>query len=124
MPDAPQLERVKPPALRPGDGIGIVAPASYFNREEFERGCEALRRMGYNPVYEESIFDRDLYFAGSVERRASELETMFLRDEVRAVICARGGYGSNYLLRALDPSKIRSQPKPFIGYSDMTSLAT
>jgi muramoyltetrapeptide carboxypeptidase len=124
MPHAPQVERVKPPALRPGDGIGIVAPASYFNREEFESGCDALRRMGYNPVYEESIFDRDLYFAGSVARRVSELETMFLRDEVRAIICARGGYGSNYLLPVLDPDKIRSQPKPFIGYSDTTSLAT
>jgi muramoyltetrapeptide carboxypeptidase len=124
MPDAPQVKRVKPPALRPGDGVGIVAPASYFDRAEFARGCEALRRMGYNPVYEESIFDRDRYFAGSVERRVSELETMFLRDEVRAVICARGGYGSNYLLPLLDPGKIRSRAKPFIGYSDITSLAT
>ncbi|MBO0911849.1 MAG: LD-carboxypeptidase [Acidobacteria bacterium] len=124
MPDAPQLERAKPAALRPGDTIGIVAPASYFNREEFDRGCDALRRMGYNPVYQESIFDRDLYFAGSVERRAAELEAMFLRDEVRAVVCARGGYGSNYLLPVLDPAKIRSQPKAFIGYSDVTSLAT
>ena len=124
MADAPHVKRVKPPALRPGDGVGIVAPASYFNRDEFEQGCDALRRMGYNPVYEESIFDRELYFAGSVERRAAELETMFLRDEVRAVVCARGGYGSNYLLPALDPGKIRSQPKPFIGYSDTTSLAT
>ena len=63
-----------------------------------ERGCEALRRLGYEPFYFDSILERDLYFAGSVERRARELEEMFERDDIRAIICARGGYGSNYLL--------------------------
>ena len=124
MPPRSQVERIKPPALRPGDNIGIVAPASYFNRAQFEAGCAALRQMGYNPVYDESIFDRDLYFAGSVERRARELEKMFARDDVQAIICARGGYGSNYLLPALDIRIISSHPKVFIGYSDNTSLQT
>jgi len=80
--------------------------------------------MGYKPVFDQSIFDRDLYFAGSVERRTRELEDMFLRDDVRAIVCARGGYGSNYLLPALDISKISSHPKAFIGYSDNTTLQT
>ena len=52
------------------------------------------------------------------------MEEMFVRDEVRAIICARGGYGSNYLLKALDLKKIRSNPKIFVGYSDLTSLLT
>jgi muramoyltetrapeptide carboxypeptidase len=124
MPLRPQVERIKPPALRPGDNIGIVAPASCFNRDEFEAGCAALRRMGYQPVFEQSIFDRDLYFAGSVERRTRELENMFLRDDVKAIVCARGGYGSNYLLPTLDISKIRAHPKAFVGYSDNTTLLT
>jgi muramoyltetrapeptide carboxypeptidase len=124
MPARSQVERMKPPALRPGDNIGIVAPASYFTRQDFDNGCEALRRMGYNPVYDESIFDRDLYFAGSVERRVRELENMFLRDDVKAIVCARGGYGSNYLLPELDISKVSSKPKAFIGYSDTTTLQT
>ena len=124
MPTRIQPERIKPPALRPGDNIGIVAPASYFKREDFDRGCAALREMGYNPVFEPSIFDRDLYFAGSVTRRGRELETMFLRDDVKAIICARGGYGSNYLLPEIDIRKIASHPKAFIGYSDNTSLLT
>ena len=124
MPPRSQVERIKPPALRAGDNIGIVAPASYFNRAQFEAGCAALRQMGYNPVYDESIFDRDLYFAGSIERRARELEKMFARDDVKAIICARGGYGSNYLLPALDIRIISSHPKVFIGYSDNTSLQT
>lgn len=119
-----QVERIKPPALRPGDTIGVVAPASYFKREDFEAGCAALREMGYNPVYDESIFERDLYFAGSAERRVRELESMFQREDVKAIICARGGYGSNYLLPALDIRKIAAHPKAFIGYSDNTSLLT
>src|SRR3984893_9503071 len=113
MPVRSQVERIKPPALRPGDNIGIVAPASYFRRQDFDNGCEALRRMGYEPVYDESIFDRDIYFAGSVERRVRELETMFLRDDVKAIVCARGGCGSDYLLPALDIRKISSHPKAF-----------
>lgn len=124
MPTRIQSERLKPPALRPGDNVGIVAPASGFKREDFDRGCAALRAMGYNPVFEESIFDRDLYFAGSIARRVRELENMFLRDDVKAIICARGGYGSNYLLPEIDIRKVASKPKAFIGYSDNTSLLT
>jgi muramoyltetrapeptide carboxypeptidase len=124
MPDAKQSERVKPPALKNGDTVGIVAPASYFPREDFEAGCKALRQMGYNPVYSDSIFARDLYFAGSVERRALELEQMFMRPDVKAIVCARGGYGANYLLPSLDVKKIAAHPKIFVGYSDLTSLLT
>jgi muramoyltetrapeptide carboxypeptidase len=118
------ISRIKPPALRPGDTIGIVAPASNIRREPLEAGCEALRSLGYKPFYFESIFEQDLYFAGTLGRRVHELEEMFLRDDVRAVICARGGYGSNYLLQALDLGKIKAHPKIFVGYSDHTSLLT
>jgi|SRR5579864_1787356 len=117
-------QRLKPPALRRGDTVGIVAPASYFKRDDFEAGCKALREMGYNPVYDGSIFERDLYFAGSAERRARELQDMFLRDDVKAILCARGGYGANYLLQTLDLKAIAANPKIFMGYSDLTSLLT
>src|ERR1700730_15627879 len=115
---------VKPSALRPGDTVGIVAPASNIKRADLEAGCEALRRAGYRPFYFESILDQDLYFAGSAERRARELEEMFVRDDVRAIVCARGGYGSNYLLDLLDLNKIKAHPKIFVGYSDLTTLLT
>ncbi len=121
---SPSRPRIKPPALRTGDTIGIVAPASNIRRDGLEAGCEALRRAGYQPFYFDSILDQDLYFAGSVERRVRELEDMFARDEVRAIVCARGGYGSNYLLPALDLKKIMAQPKIFVGYSDLTCLLT
>jgi muramoyltetrapeptide carboxypeptidase len=115
---------IKPPALLPGDTIGIVAPASSVKREELAAGCEALRRAGYTPFYFDSIFDQDLYFAGSVDRRARELEEMFAREDVKAIVCARGGYGSNYLLDQLDFEKIKAHPKIFVGYSDVTALLT
>jgi muramoyltetrapeptide carboxypeptidase len=116
--------RIKPPALRPGDTVGIVAPASNLKRSELEAGCEALRSAGYEPLYFDSILERDLYFAGSLERRIRELAEMFARPDVRAILCARGGYGTNYLLEALDLDAIRSDPKIFIGYSDITTLLT
>jgi muramoyltetrapeptide carboxypeptidase len=115
---------VKPPALLPGDTVGIVAPASNVMRSDLEAGCEALRRAGYQPFYFDSILDQDLYFAGSVERRAPELESMFARPDVKAIVCARGGYGSNYLLEALDLEKVKAHPKIFVGYSDLTTLLT
>jgi len=114
--------RIKPRPLRPGDKVGIVAPASNVKRELLEAGCVGLRQAGYEPFYFESILERDLYFAGSVERRARELEDMFMRDDIRAIVCARGGYGSNYLPLALDPAKIVSHPKILVGYSDITTL--
>src|SRR5580658_10435625 len=116
--------RIKPPALQPGDTVGVVAPASNVKRADLEAGCEGLRRAGYRPFYFDSILEQDLYFAGSAQRRAQELEEMFAREEVRAIVCARGGYGANYLLEALDLEKIKAHPKIFVGYSDLTTLLT
>ncbi|MGD1021267.1 MAG: LD-carboxypeptidase [Candidatus Sulfotelmatobacter sp.] len=118
------ISRVKPTALVAGDTVGIVAPASNIKRADLEAGCDALRRAGYRPFYFDSILDQDLYFAGSVDRRARELEAMFVREDVKAVICARGGYGANYLLEALDLEKIKARAKIFVGYSDVTALLT
>lgn len=120
----PTLPRIKPPALQPGDTIGIIAPASNIKRDMLLSGCEGLRRLGYKPFYFDSILDQELYFAGSVERRLRELEEMFERPEVRAIICARGGYGTNYLLEKIDLNKIKSHPKIFMGASDVTTLLT
>jgi muramoyltetrapeptide carboxypeptidase len=124
MPLTPPIPRIKPPALQRGDTVGIIAPASNIKRELLEAGCDALRKLGYKPLYFDSIFDKYLYFAGSVERRARELEEMFSRDDVQAIICARGGYGSNYLLDTIKLANLKSHPKILVGYSDITSLLT
>ena len=124
MTQSAQSDRLRPPALQPGDTVGIVAPASGFRRDDFEAGCAELLRLGYQPFYLPSIFERDLYFAGSVERRVDELHEMFSRPEVKAILCARGGYGCNYLLPHLDLELIRCNPKIFAGCSDVTTLLT
>jgi muramoyltetrapeptide carboxypeptidase len=124
MPSHQKSVRLKPPPLRSGDRVGIIAPASSFNRERFDAGCAELQKLGYEPAFNDSIFDRDLYFAGTAERRAHELQEMFVRDDIKAVICVRGGYGSNYLLPKLDINAIAAHPKIFVGYSDLTALMT
>lgn len=104
--------------------MGLIAPASSFNRQAFESGCKRLREMGYEPVYSEDIFARDLYFAGRDDRRLRELEGMLRRNDVAAIIGVRGGYGSNYLLEKLDFGLVATHPKIIVGCSDLTSLLT
>ena len=115
---------IRPAALRQNDKIGIIAPASSFKREAFLAGCDRLRQMGYEPVYSQDIFDRDLYFAGSQERRIHEFHEFWRRDDIAALICVRGGYGSNYLLEKLDFGMIAAHPKILLGCSDITSMLT
>ena len=115
---------IRPAALRRGDKIALVAPASSFNREAFLAGCNRLQQMGYEPVYSKDIFERDIYFAGSAERRAHEFHEFWRRDDIAALICVRGGYGSNYLLEKLNYGLIAAQPKVLLGCSDITSLLT
>jgi muramoyltetrapeptide carboxypeptidase len=115
---------IRPASLRPGDKIALVAPASSFSREAFLAGCDRLRQMGFEPVYSQNIFDRDIYFAGTVERRAHEFQEFWRREDIAALICVRGGYGSNYLVEKLDYDMIAAHPKILLGSSDITSLLT
>ena len=115
---------LKPPPLRRGDAIGIVAPASNIQRDMLDAGVHNLRKLGYQVVLGDSIFEQELYFAGSGEARAGDLMRMFQREDVQAIVCARGGYGSNYLLPLIDVEVIRRHPKILVGYSDITSLLT
>jgi muramoyltetrapeptide carboxypeptidase len=115
---------IRPAALRKGDKVGLIAPASSFSREGFLKGCDRVRQMGYEPVYEQDIFERDIYFAGAAERRTRELQSYWQRDDLAALVCVRGGYGSNYLLEKLDFDLIAERPKILVGCSDITSLLT
>ena len=80
--------------------------------------------MGYQPVYSPEIFSRELYFAGTAQRRSEELNGLLQRDDIAALICVRGGYGSNYLLESLDFDAFADHPKVLVGCSDITSLLT
>jgi len=113
---------IKPPILRPGDTIGIAAPASPFDREAFEKGVGTLESLGFNVRIPEEIFKREGYHAGSDAERAELLMELFGDDTVQAILCARGGFGSMKLLPLLDFETIKRHPKIFVGYSDITTL--
>lgn len=114
---------LKPRAVRPGDRIAIVSPASPFSREEFDRGIRELRRLGYEPTYDEDVFARTgTYLSGAADLRAAAFSRAWSDPSVAALIAARGGYGSVQMLPLLDPDVIRRTPKLFIGYSDNTSI--
>jgi len=113
----------KPPALKPGDRIAIVAPASPFARDEFDRGIAELQRLGFVPVFDESVFAKESgYLAGTAAARATSFMTHWTDPTVSALLAARGGFGSVHVLPLLDRARIVERPKLFVGYSDNTSL--
>src|SRR3954452_4387723 len=111
---------LKPRTLAPGDRVAIVAPASPFARDEFDAGVAELRALGYEPVYDESVFARTRYTAGDPATRARAFRAAWADPSVRALVAVRGGYGSVQILPHLDPADITRGPKIFIGYSDNT----
>jgi muramoyltetrapeptide carboxypeptidase len=115
---------VKPRALRAGDRVAIVAPASAFARDQFDAGVLELRQLGFEPVYSEDVFARTEYLAGPAAVRVRDFLAAWTDPTIAAVIAARGGYGSVHLLPFLDPAVIRAHAKVFVGYSDNTSLLT
>ena len=115
---------IRPPALEPGDRIALVSPASPFARAEFERGVAEIRRLGYEPVYDDSVFETSMFTSGSADVRAAAFTRAWLDPQVAALVAVRGGYGSVQLLPMLDVSRLRETPKLFVGYSDNTSLLT
>ena len=112
----------KPKALQPGDVVQIVAPASNLKPDYLARGVAELTALGYRVKYDPTILEKDRYTAGADERRRRELMDAFTDPEVKAVWAARGGYGVMRLLPLLDEELLRSNPKIFIGYSDLTAL--
>jgi muramoyltetrapeptide carboxypeptidase len=115
---------LKPRALTPGARLAVVAPASAFTREEFDQGIAEIRRLGFEPVYDDSVFDRQRYLAGSAQSRAAAIRTAWRDPSIAGLIGVRGGYGSAQLLPLLDPDEAKRSVKPFVGYSDLTSILT
>jgi muramoyltetrapeptide carboxypeptidase len=114
---------IKPPALRPGDGIAIVAPASAPpDPKAIDRSVAALQQLGFRPRLARHVRDRLGYLAGTDRNRAGDLMKAFTDRSTRAILCLRGGYGTARLLPLLDYQAIRAHPKIFVGYSDITSL--
>lgn len=112
---------VKPPALEPGDSVRVIAPASPVEEAVLRKGCAELERLGFAPRWDPRVLARQGYFAGSAEERSSKFQAAFEDADSAAVMCARGGYGSGYLLEQIEPRKLKS-PKALIGFSDITLL--
>lgn len=115
---------IKPNRLKKGDMVGVIAPASPPNLENLERGIEFLQELGLTVKKGKSINEINGYLAGSDQDRLEDLHEMFLNHDVKAIICACGGYGTGRLAANLDYEMIKQNPKIFWGYSDITFLHT
>lgn len=112
---------VKPPPLESGDAVRIIAPSSPVDEDALRRGCAEIERLGYQVKWDPRVLARQAYFAGSTEERLSKLLFALDDNASRAVFCARGGYGSAYLLERLEPRQLKL-PKMLLGFSDVTLL--
>lgn len=114
---------IRPRALRPGDTVGLITPATYVSDPDRLLLAErTIRYFGLRMKRGRNVGRRSGYLAGSVQDRLDDLHAMFADPEVKGVFCIRGGYGSAQLLDRIDYSLIRRNPKIFLGYSDITSL--
>lgn len=111
-----------PSFLREGDQIGIVSTARKISREELEPALAILKSWGLQAVLSEWLFESDRQFAGQDEVRALAFQHMLDNPEIKAILCARGGYGTVRILDHLDFSDFSRSPKWIIGYSDVTVL--
>lgn len=112
----------KPPALRKGDLIGVVAPAGAVKADDLNAGTKRLEELGFRILLGRSVHRRVRYLAGQDRDRAADLIDMFANPEVRAVVAARGGYGTSRVIPLLDFDAIARTPKIFVGSSDVTLL--
>ena len=119
-PERSQWRRLR--RLRSGDRVALVAPASSFPPEEVTAGAAELARLGFEAVYDESIFEKDRFVAGSIETRVKAIVKAWEDPSIAALIAVRGGYGSAQLLPYLDPDILREGRKALIGYSDITAI--
>jgi muramoyltetrapeptide carboxypeptidase len=115
-------ECVRPPQLRAGSRVALVAPAGPLTSERIVRSVERCRQLGLDPILGTHVHQRTGYFAGTDAERAADLQAAIDDDGIDAVWALRGGYGTVRLLDSIDLSGMREKPKPFIGFSDNTTL--
>jgi muramoyltetrapeptide carboxypeptidase len=113
---------IRPPRLKPGDTIGIVAPAGPFDVNIFDQGIHTLKAMGFQIHIPDDIYESDGYLAGSDQQRVDVIHRLFADPDINAIVCAKGGYGSLRLLPLLDFGAIEKNPKIFMGHSDISAL--
>ncbi len=112
-----------PNYLNPGDTIGIVCPAGYMNIEKAQTCINVLQEWGYKIKVGKTLgSDSQNYFSGNDEERLNDFQQMLDDDEVKAILCARGGYGIGRIIEQINFKKFKKTPKWIIGFSDVTIL--
>lgn len=112
----------KPPYLKPGDQIGITCPAGYITEEEIQPALRSIESWGFRIKLGNTVGKRDFGFGGTDDERAADLQKMINDPTVKAILCARGGYGSVRIIDRIDFSPLVKRPKWIIGFSDITVI--
>ena len=114
---------IKPRRLKPGDTIGLITPASPITEEQLDKAIQNIEALGFKLAYNRRrLLARKGYLAGKDIVRADEINRMFDNKDIDGIWCIRGGYGVTRMLDMLNYKVIRQNPKPLIGYSDVTAL--
>lgn len=108
--------------LKQGDSIGIIAPAGPVSPPELQPSIDFLQNKGFLVFESEHLYNKQDYLAGNDDQRLADLHSMFDDKNIKAIFCARGGYGTLRLLDKIDYELIRRNPKIIVGYSDITAL--
>jgi muramoyltetrapeptide carboxypeptidase len=114
--------KIKPSPIKPGDRVGVIAPAGPVKETELQPGLSLLKSLGFHVSLSPHLYDEQDYLAGEDARRLHDLHMMFQDKDIHAVWCARGGYGTMRLLDRMNFELIGANPKIFVGYSDITAL--
>ncbi len=118
------MNKIFPNPLKKGDTIAFIAPAGPIkDRTAIERAKIFFETNGYKVIYSEHLFNQNKYFSDTDENRLSDLHWAFSNPKINAIICARGGYGCLRLIDKIDYELIKTNPKIFCGYSDITILS-
>ncbi len=116
------LKHKRPPYLKQGDIIGITCPAGYITKEEIAPAVQQMESWGFKVVLGQTVGARDFTFGGTDQERLQDLQQMLNDPSIKAIMCARGGYGAVRIVDQLDFSTFKISPKWIIGFSDITIL--
>ena len=111
-----------PEKLKIGDKIGIISPARKITLNELDPAIKTIESWKLKVELGSNLFEVDNQFSGTIEQRSTDLQTMIDDDSIKAILCARGGYGTVQIIDNIDFSKLKNKPKWIVGYSDVTVL--
>lgn len=117
------MNLIKPKNLVKGDTICIIAPSGCVEKDKILNSAKYFEGLGFQVKLGKNLFNKDRYMSGTDAERISDIEEAFCDNDVKAIICARGGYGALRIINKIDYNLIKNNPKIFCGYSDITALS-